>query len=83
MLPLVKDDIKWSVSHDLIGTDRELINVELEKIRKDNPFVYEWIKSWSNVNLESRVQVALSGIIVYKLLKSQDEANEMLNALKI
>jgi hypothetical protein len=55
MLPLVKDDIKWSVSHDLIGTDRELINVELEKIRKDNPFVYEWIKSWSNVNLESRV----------------------------
>jgi hypothetical protein len=36
-----------------------------------------------NVFLDSRVQVALSGIIVYKLLKSQDEANEMLNALKI
>lgn len=78
-LPEVLEDIRYSVSESLSNykADKDTVRSELKKIKRENPLVAQFIKNWAKQCKKNAIPVALSGIIVYKMLRSQAEANQM------
>lgn len=77
LLPIVDVDVGFSLAKS-VGErgDSEFINSELLRINKENPAVADFIKKWAKLGT-CPIHTKFCGIIVYKLLRSQAEANRM------
>ena len=90
LLPKVSCDVGHSIAHylnryDSAESDKDVIKKELKLIAKENPAVAEFIKRWSvkSGKMKGLVHSALCGILVYRLLRSQAEANRMAAEFKL
>ncbi len=77
LLPIVDSDIGFSLAK-CVGEkgDSEFIKSELQIIARENPTVANFIKKWSSL-CNSETHSIFCGILVYKLLRSQAEADQM------
>lgn len=84
LLPKVHVDTGHSIAHYLnrynnAESDKEMVKKELKLISKENPVVGEFIKRWALKERKTKqvVHTALCGILLYRLLCSQAEADQM------
>lgn len=76
-LPRVKRAIAASMSANIRSADdAEFLKAELREIKKVNPLIAEFIRRFSK-NSKDKKHAAYCGIMVYKLLYSQIEADVM------
>lgn len=76
-LPVVKRAIAASMSANIRGAeDLDFLKSELKEIKKVNPVVSEFIRRFSKTT-KDRKHAAYCGVMVYKLLYSQMEADLM------
>lgn len=82
-LPVVKPEITASIEREVSDiSDYTFIKNNLKRIKANNPTVAEFIKRFSK-ETEDPVASAFCGILVYRLLESQAECNQMENELMI
>lgn len=86
LLPLVNPDIGDSLQHELPDNDAKYVYDQIERISKLNPCIAQFISTYAlemetDDNPQIVLGVALCGIMVYRLLESQAEADEMNNTL--
>ncbi len=79
LLPIVDSEIGFSVAQSLDSDDIGNIKTQLARIKKSNPVIHEFIVKWTKLvkNKNMRLYCAFCGILVYKLLESQAECDEM------
>ena len=79
LLPIVTPDVGFSVQADILQTEKnKYVLGILERLLKDNPRVAEFINSIVIYSPEEYAKViAYTGAVVYRLLESQAEADEM------
>jgi hypothetical protein len=81
LLPQVNNDTMWNVHHRIKDqSDRQFFKREMKAIRKENALVADFIARWANdpnISKSARGYAAFCGILVYRLLASQAEANHM------
>lgn len=76
-LPLVVADIGCPIAHALRGQDdEEYIQNELDKINKENPVIVEFLRQFAETT-DDEVGSQFAGILIYKMLRSQAEADKM------
>ncbi len=77
LLPFVTNEVGHSVAQSLDqGDDKKNCEVQLKRIKKTNPAVAEFIRRWSKT-CKDKIGAMMCGILVYKLLESQAEADRM------
>lgn len=83
LLPIVDSEVGFSLAK-YVGEkgDAEFIRSELKRIGKENPTIAEFIKKWSSLG-SCQTHTKFCGILVYKLLRSQAEANRMTEELNL
>jgi hypothetical protein len=83
LLPVVDSEVGFSLAKT-VGEhgDAEFINSELQIINKENPTVASFIKRWAELSGCS-THTTFCGILVYKLLRSQAEADRMTEELNL
>lgn len=82
-LPVVKPEITASIEREVCDiSDSTFIKKHLKRIRANNPTVAEFISRFAK-ETEDPVASAFCGILVYRLLESQAECNQMENELMI
>lgn len=83
LLPIVDSEVGFSLAK-CVGErgDVEFINTELQKITRENPTVANFIKKWSLLG-GCQTHTKFCGILVYKLLRSQAEADRMTEELNV
>jgi hypothetical protein len=83
LLPIVDAEVGFSLAKS-VGErgDSEFINSELRHINKENPTVADFIKKWAELGRCS-IHTKFCGILVYKLLRSQAEADRMAEDLNL
>ena len=78
-LPFVKPEIGFSLEREICDKfDVEYVKNQLEKLKKDNPSIAEFIMKFSKKTGDS-LGTAFCGVMVYRMLESQSEANSMLS----
>ena len=78
-LPFVKPEIGFSLEREIFDKfDVEYVKKQLEKLKKDNPSIAEFIMKFSKKTGDS-LGAAFCGVMVYRMLESQSEANSMLS----
>ena len=82
LLPIVDADIGQSVAQ-AIENQSEYTEKLLKRISKENPVVAEFIMKWAMLNEDSMEETTLCGLIVYRLLESQAEADKMSEEINI
>lgn len=77
LLPTVSSEIGFSLAKS-VGEqcDDAFVKRELKIIKKENPTVAEFIQKWSSLG-KNKTHSAFCGILVYKFLRSQAEADRM------
>jgi hypothetical protein len=76
-LPVVKPEIGGSLERELLDKfDVDYIKEQLNRLDTDNPTVARFIRKFSKTT-EDRKGAALCGVVVYRMLESQAEANRM------
>jgi hypothetical protein len=77
-LPEVKRAIAASMAANMAQTpnDKQFLKKELKKIRKVNPLVAEFIVKYASTR-KGTAHAIYCGVMVYKLLYSQSEADHM------
>lgn len=76
-IPVVKPEIGCSLEREVFDKfDVPYIKEQLRRLDKENPTIARFIRKFSKTT-EDRVGAAFCGIIVYRLLESQAEANRM------
>jgi len=76
-LPVVSRDIASSIAAGLRNYDDEFyINEKIEEIKDSNPIIAEWLTDFCP-NTEDRIACMFAGIVLYKMLYSQAEAEYM------
>jgi pyrroloquinoline quinone (PQQ) biosynthesis protein C len=79
LLPLVTKEVGFAIAKDMCNDDEQYVTEELQKIQEENPviasFIYKWIKL--DKKKEDKIHVAFCAIIIYKMLRSQAEADKM------
>lgn len=76
-LPVVKPEIGGSLERELFDKfDVEYVKAQLLKLETDNPTVARFIRKFSKTT-NDRTGAALCGVVVYRMLESQAEANRM------
>lgn len=82
-LPLVKPEISCSMEQDLIQhSDDSYVMDRLHHLSENNPVIYTFLKEFSKQSSDP-IFTLFSGLIVYKMLESQAEADEMNSEYKI
>ena len=77
LLPFVLNEVGFSIAADLGNEyDPETWKREYRHIKKTNPAVAEFIRNWSRLS-KCKIHTAIMGILVYRLLESQAEADRM------
>jgi hypothetical protein len=86
-LPFVTNDVGFALAHDIFNNPNDLrfIKKELAEIELVNPAVAEFISSWSKSaeDKDAKIHSAFCGILVYKLLENQAEADDMEKELNL
>lgn len=78
LLPLVNTEVGYSIAHYMGSKfDKVFIKNELSAIKKENPVVADFIKRWAKLE-KNPTHSIFCGILVYKLLRSQAEADDLL-----
>lgn len=76
-LPVVKPEITCSMEQDLMHhSDRSYVIEKLRQLKKKNPVIHTFLKAFSRES-EDPVMCLFSGLIIYKMLESQAEADFM------
>lgn len=78
-LPFVKPENAFPLAKELKESEYkeiEYIKKQLKEIKEENPIVSMWIKRHAQTS-KDKITAAYCGIMVYRLLKSQAEADEM------
>jgi len=85
LLPLVNPEVGHSIAADLNGaSDKQLVIKEIKRIQKENPAIADFIGHWSKqMKGEAAIHAAFCGILVYKLLHSQAEVDQMVEDIKL
>lgn len=83
LLPMVDSEVGFSLAKT-VGEkgDAEFIKTELKRLDKENPTVADFIRKWSLLG-DCQTHTKFCGILVYKLLRSQAEADRMTEDLNI
>lgn len=94
-LPYVDSDVGFSVARSFNDfEDKRLVARKLKSIEEENPAIAEIITKWSKEGSESEeywqeideeqyCHIALCGIMVYEMLRSQAEANYMQDQISL
>lgn len=84
LLPLVLPEIGFSLAESLNLNlpDNKYVRTELKYLDDKNPVIANFIRDWS-LRAKDKVRSAMCGILVYRLLESQAEANRMREEFKI
>jgi len=81
LLPIVDAEVGFSLAKTVgEAGDSEFMKSELQRINRENPTVANFIKRWSQLS-ECPTHTKFCGILVYKLLRSQAEADRMMEDL--
>lgn len=76
-LPVVQSGIPASIEREIFDKfDEPYIKEQLKILGDENPVIAQWLKSFSKTT-KDRTGAIFSGLIVYKLLESQAEADRM------
>ena len=76
-LPLVNAGVGLPIARDLKNElDDEYIQEELSKINDENPVIVEFLQQFAETT-DDETGSSFAGILVYKLLRSQAEADRM------
>ena len=76
-LPVVKPAISGPLDHEISNKhDEEYLEEQLSRIDEQNPMISEWIRNFSE-STEDSMGAAFCALIVYRMLESQAEANQM------
>ena len=83
LLPIVDAEVGFSLAKT-VGEkgDLEFINSELRRIDKENPVVADFIKKWAKLG-NCSTHTKFCGILVYRMLQSQAEADRMTEDLNL
>jgi len=78
LLPVVKPEIGGSLERELVDKfDSEYIKNQLKRLDIENPTISRFIRNFSKTT-NDKIGSAFCGLIVYRMLESQNEANSML-----
>jgi len=76
-LPVVKPEIGGSLEREMFDRfDGEYVKEQLKRLDIENPTIARFIRLFAKTT-EDRVGAAFCGLIVYRMLESQSEANQM------
>lgn len=76
-LPVVKPEIGGSLQREISHrNDIEYVKEQLLKLDEQNPTISRFIKRFSKTT-KDRLGAAFCGIVIYRMLESQAEANWM------
>lgn len=82
-LPIVKNEITASIEREVYNQDDDYyITTNLERLQKINPTIAGFISKFAETT-EDPIGSAFCAIIVYRLLESQAECNQMESELMI
>lgn len=82
-LPVVKPEVAASLHRQIFDKfDEPFIKEQLAILDKDNPVIARWIRQFGKTT-EDAIGAMYCGVIVYKLLESQAEANRMAQEIKL
>jgi hypothetical protein len=77
VLPVVKPEIGYSLEKELRNAeDVEYVCKQLKRLGEENPSVAIFISKFSKIS-KDKMNVAFCGLLVYRMLESQAEANWM------
>lgn len=83
LLPFVKTDTGFSIARELVGEfDDSYVKEQLKMIKKNNPTIADFITKFSS-KCDDKTGSAICGIVVYRLIESQIEANKMKKEIKL
>lgn len=83
LLPIVDAEVGFSLAkHVGEKGDDEFVKLELKRIDKENPTIAGFIKRWAELS-GCPTHTTFCGILVYKLLRSQAEADRMTEELNL
>jgi hypothetical protein len=79
LLPFVTNEVGCSVAQSLSNDDKKNCITQLKRIKKTNPAIAEFIQKWASYceNKEEKIRTVMCGVLVYRLLESQAEADLM------
>jgi hypothetical protein len=85
LLPLVDSEVGFSIANSLGDEyDPKTWRAQYQHIKKVNPTVAEFIAKWSKLaGKKGKLHAAICGILVYRLLESQAEVNQMYEDIKL
>lgn len=75
-LPVVKPEIGGSLQQEMPDNDIKYVKDQLRRLDTENPTVAHFIRNFAKTT-KDKVGSAYCGLIVYRLLESQAEANRM------
>jgi hypothetical protein len=77
-LPEVQRQTAASMSANMASAldDKQFLKMELKKIKNVNPVIAEFMRNYSKAT-KNQMQTMYCGLMVYKLLYSQAEADKM------
>jgi len=77
-LPVVKPEIGGSLQQEMVekANDLKYVKQQLRRLDTENPTVAYFIRNFAKTT-KDKVGAAYCGLIVYRLLESQAEANRM------
>lgn len=82
LLPLVSEDVCYAVQAELHHSkENEFVIELLRRLEKDNPLVANFIAQFS-LTTEDPVGATYAGLLVYRLLESQADANNLNKSAK-
>jgi len=82
-LPRVRPEITCSMEQDLVHhSDKSYIKEKLGHLKKHNPVIYTFLKTFSKASHDP-IMTMFSGLIIYKMLESQAEADFLNSELDI
>lgn len=82
-LPVVRPEIGGGMAKDIVDKfDKSYLEEQLAMLDRDNPTIAFWIRTFSK-RTDDKMGAAYCGLLVYKLLNSQAEANYMNEQLNL
>jgi hypothetical protein len=82
-LPVVKPEVAASLHREIFDKfDVPYIKNQLARLDEDNPVIGRWIMEFGKTT-DDKVGAMYCGIMVYRLLESQAEANRMAEEIKL
>ena len=82
-LPVVNPEVSHSLRRELCDKfDEPYLKEQLQILKEKNPVIAKWIKSYGKTT-DDKLGAMYCGLMVYKLLESQAEANQMAEDIKL